>query len=625
MAPEQLAGAPADARSDLYAFAVSLHEALFGARPFTGRTLAELLSAKRTETLTSTDSPAVPNAIRDTLKLGLRADPTLRPASMAEFLDALETAATPLAQPRRRDLRPWIAIAVAAGTAIVVARGARHRATSIATAPVVAMASASTSLSSAACRPSACAASHPGEAYTCRPSDGTCVPIASQDCTAAYEPGDLAHDDTLWLGAMFPLTGPNADAFGKMNARGVELARAEIAEATHAFDGPTATTRVRRVAIVTCDDAADPMRAAKHLVEDVGVPAIIGFGSGQKLIDIATAELIPHRVLTLASLSQNPYVTSIPQPAGLPRMLWRTTYSALAIAPAAAHLAIALARSRSEAQHVPKIAHIHDRSQPAMWFADLFPREFAKAAGDTADARAAYTEFTLPMEASAAQDATLAQAIAKTGAEVIIATGDTRQTVHIANLVDNAWPRSRARPAYLLQEGTTELFRDFVGRNDDRRRRVFAIGTPWNTAPNRAFVDRFNGQNTAHASYQFNPSPSYDSVYLATYAAFALGEAALDGASMSRALSRVVRRGDAAEVGPFQVFRILQTLGRGEDVALVGAAGSLALDEATGEAPVDLDLLCAAFDAGSDRIVDANAGLTFRAGSHSVLGTMRCR
>src|SRR5262249_12926978 len=45
MAPEQLAGAPADARTDQFAFCVTLWEALFGERPFAGETVFELAAA----------------------------------------------------------------------------------------------------------------------------------------------------------------------------------------------------------------------------------------------------------------------------------------------------------------------------------------------------------------------------------------------------------------------------------------------------------------------------------------------------------------------------------------------------------------------------------------------------
>ena len=45
MPPEQLAGADVDARADQFGFCASLWEALFGTRPFTGATPAEVKSS----------------------------------------------------------------------------------------------------------------------------------------------------------------------------------------------------------------------------------------------------------------------------------------------------------------------------------------------------------------------------------------------------------------------------------------------------------------------------------------------------------------------------------------------------------------------------------------------------
>ena len=47
MAPEQFSGVPATERSDQFAFCVSLHEALYGSRPFSGQTLNELSESIR--------------------------------------------------------------------------------------------------------------------------------------------------------------------------------------------------------------------------------------------------------------------------------------------------------------------------------------------------------------------------------------------------------------------------------------------------------------------------------------------------------------------------------------------------------------------------------------------------
>ena len=97
MAPEQLDGTAADARSDQYAFAVMAHEALAGARP-RPRNVA---------------SAALPPAIRAALGRALADDPARRYATLGELLDALTAA------PRRRRA-PMIALGVAALAAIAV-------------------------------------------------------------------------------------------------------------------------------------------------------------------------------------------------------------------------------------------------------------------------------------------------------------------------------------------------------------------------------------------------------------------------------------------------------------------------------------------------------------------------
>ena len=75
MAPEQLDGADADARSDLFSFCTALHEALHGVRPFAGATRTALRAA------IARDAPARPRAgelptwLQRVVERGLAADP----------------------------------------------------------------------------------------------------------------------------------------------------------------------------------------------------------------------------------------------------------------------------------------------------------------------------------------------------------------------------------------------------------------------------------------------------------------------------------------------------------------------------------------------------------------------
>jgi eukaryotic-like serine/threonine-protein kinase len=91
MAPELLQGMQADARSDLYAFCVSLHEALYEQLPFPTSSMAELTQAQAQGRVTPPPAPSeVPAGVARTVLRGLQAERLKRPASMAELLAALD-------------------------------------------------------------------------------------------------------------------------------------------------------------------------------------------------------------------------------------------------------------------------------------------------------------------------------------------------------------------------------------------------------------------------------------------------------------------------------------------------------------------------------------------------------
>jgi hypothetical protein len=87
MAPEQAAGRPADARSDVYAVGAILYEMLTGDPPYEGENFMEILTKKATVDPMPPRQlrPELPDLVERVLLRALARDPALRPPSMEAF------------------------------------------------------------------------------------------------------------------------------------------------------------------------------------------------------------------------------------------------------------------------------------------------------------------------------------------------------------------------------------------------------------------------------------------------------------------------------------------------------------------------------------------------------------
>jgi eukaryotic-like serine/threonine-protein kinase len=113
MAPEQIDGGEATAKSDLFSYCVALYEALYRERPFGGATLTEVSAAIREGRVREPPRGAdVPLWLRRVLLGGLSADPRKRPASMSTLLHELERDP----ERRRRRIAVGVGLLVLAGS-----------------------------------------------------------------------------------------------------------------------------------------------------------------------------------------------------------------------------------------------------------------------------------------------------------------------------------------------------------------------------------------------------------------------------------------------------------------------------------------------------------------------------
>lgn len=101
MSPEQFKGGQIDERTDQFSFCVALYEALYGERPFSGRSLNEIMdSVGKGELQPVPADSKVPSWVRKIVVRGLQRDPANRWPSMKELLSVLDKSR--LGTPRRR-------------------------------------------------------------------------------------------------------------------------------------------------------------------------------------------------------------------------------------------------------------------------------------------------------------------------------------------------------------------------------------------------------------------------------------------------------------------------------------------------------------------------------------------
>ena len=135
----------------------------------------------------------------------------------------------------------------------------------------------------------------PADRSVCSVEHKTCVAALDARCTEIT--GDLSDSDALRLGAMFSLHGPMLPT-NRARQHGAQLAVEEINEAGGIPDADSGTAH--KLVLVTCDTADDPLLAGRHLIEDLGVSAIIGPNSSEDTLSLTTRLSVAKDTLTIS-------------------------------------------------------------------------------------------------------------------------------------------------------------------------------------------------------------------------------------------------------------------------------------------------------------------------------------
>ena len=552
--------------------------------------------------------------------------------SRTPSLERESTAVTRNNRAVRRMIGAAVGVAVVAGgvgIALVVTKGKGGAA--VATPGPSGSASAAVAAEPRECEKNAeCVKAHEGKPWICRKDDGKCVSLESEDCKVLAEPGDVENDRTIWSGVMVPTTGPKSE-LGTLFRNAADLARRDFALVSHGIESQAPDTPPRPLGLVACDDAEQTTRPAHHLVDDVGVPAVVGFASSQEVVDLATDVFIPKRVLTIAALNPSAFVTSVRQPPGEPRLVWRTTLSIAEYQAPVALVVQELLEPRLRAAHsiaadAPiRVALVRPKTSLGLSIADALLPNLRFNGMDVVQNEHNFREFVIGDR----QDYSKSVSALLTWKPhiVIYASIEPEIVDDFITPLETRWPATEAfRPYFLVGTPLVDnpaLLR-MLGKNVERRRRYFGISPPANSMLNMKFTLRYNETFTPKVTLSKSPSNTYDAVYLLAYAAYANGERPLTGINLARAIPRLLPPGRDIEVGVGQIHDAFSVLGSGKNIDLRGAQTPLDFNPETGESSSDMVIQCVGVNELGVAADGIASGVVYDARARSLKGTMRC-
>ena len=432
---------------------------------------------------------------------------------------------------------------------------------------------------------------------------GACVALASEDCTLGA--GDLS-GDAIVIGALFQTTGPAA-ATNVARQQSALLAVEEI----NAVGGvPAAGVGTRHLALVTCDAALDVKRAARHLVDVLKVPAIVGPNTSQDTIAVTGEISAPGGTLLLTPTAVASSIADLVDE----NLTWMMVPSDEQRAPLmreqinALEAALRSERERSEI----RLSVIYRNDALGLGtrvgLNSLVLNDRSLVLNQSATPPTALLEPYAPalVDAQALVDRQSAFA-----PDIVVLGGTAEAIEHIMVPLEQGWGEG-PRPYYILIDSLRgpELL-NAVASNDDLRRRVRGTGivpttrsAPVYDAFRLAYQSRYPGQPSSSTGM----GPSYDAVHAIAYAIAATHMEPVTGASIARGLGRLHGGALAVPVQSTKILSAIRELSQGKSIDAVGTYGPLQWDARGSPAGGRVEVWCIA---GGAQPSYAGSGLTF--------------
>jgi len=441
----------------------------------------------------------------------------------------------------------------------------------------------------------------------CHKPTKRCVTLTSEDCQTVT--GDHSDDDALIIGSLFSTSGAQA-SINRAREQSAILAVEEINAAGGVPAGATSAGS-RPLVLVSCDEA-QLLRAAGHLVTNLGVPAIIGPNTSQDTLDLSNKLTIGSGTLVISPTAVASSIADLLDN----DLTWQMVPTDVQRAP--------LMRAEINTLEQPlRAARGRNRLKLAVIYRDdalgqgtrlgLNSLEFNGAPLSDPMNLGSNVQI-LPYQPSQMGQTALVDATLKLAPDIVVLAGTAEAVTQVLVPLERGWTGPPgSRPEYVLIDSlrTPELI-DAVTGNPELRRRIRGTGARPATRSipvNEAFMVSYATRHPNETTNLFGMGSAYDATYAVAYGIAALRGRAVTGRSIAQMLPLLGRGGIEVELQGSKVLSAFRHLTETTPVTIIGTSAPLVWDDHGAILGGTIELWCISEAAG--RASYDSSGITY--------------
>jgi ABC-type branched-subunit amino acid transport system substrate-binding protein len=438
----------------------------------------------------------------------------------------------------------------------------------------------------------------------CQQPAGTCVPILTEECDLIT--GDPNAEGAVLIGSLFSTKG----AQGATNIQRQQAAILAVEQVNQAGGIPVGGgARPRKLVLVSCDEVTNLDKAARHLVEDLQVPAIVGPNTSQDTLTVSNNVTIAGNTLVMTPTAVASSIASLDDD----NLTWLMVPTDVQRAPLMigqinaleAQLKLERARDTIRLGIVYREDALGTGTRTSLNALNLNGKPLVDGLGTNVQID--------PYDYKAANQDPIISKYLAFKPDIVVLAGTAEAITAVMVPLEASWPDAeQARPQYVLIDSVKVPELITAAANDNLRQRIRGTGITPNPASlpvyNAFKVDykvRFPDGNPAISGM----GPTYDATLAIAFAISAARGKAVTGSELANGLKALSGGKTEIPMGSQNVLAAFQKLSAGEPITSVGTFAPLEWDDNGAVVGGTIEMWC--IGAGGGTPAYASSGLTY--------------